>query len=48
MVKLIIGEHNLSVNDYILHTCVFLTERKLIQDYQAYLIEASKAGKNDG
>ena len=49
MVKSIIGEHTLTVNDYISYTCIFLAEKRLKQEFQSYLpIEVCKAGKKDG
>jgi Geminin len=45
MVALIIGEHTLSVNQYISHTCLFLIERELREDFGRYLPkDARKAG----
>jgi hypothetical protein len=49
MVTITIGEHFLSVNDYILHTCNFLNEKNLKKEFQTYLpIAACKVGKKDG
>ncbi len=49
MVTLTIGEHFLSVNDYIMHTCNFLSERSLRQDFRDYLpTEVCGAGRQDG
>jgi hypothetical protein len=48
MVKFVIGEHMLTVNEYIVHTCLFLQQRKLDQEFKSYLpIEALKAGKKN-
>ena len=46
IVKMFIGDHSLSTNEYIVYSCIFLKDKKLQEDFQRYLpIDARKAVK---